>query len=96
MRHDAPNGTVGHARIRVGNSIVMVSEAHGRYQPMPAGVYIYVENADEIYERAIRAGATVLYPIANMPYGDRMGGVTDAFGNEWYIATHVKDMPRNK
>ena len=92
MRHDAPNGTVGHARIKIGNSIVMVSEAHGRYQPMPAGVYMYVENVDEIYGRAIRAGASVLYPIADMPYGDRMGGVTDPFGNEWYISTHVKDM----
>jgi PhnB protein len=94
MRHDAPNGTVGHARIRIGNSIVIVSEAHGRYQPMPAGVYMYVENAYEVYERAIRAGASVLYPIANMPYGDRMGGVTDPFGNEWYISTHVKDIPK--
>lgn len=94
MRHDAPNGTVGHARIRIGNSIVMVSEAHGRYQPMPAGVYMYVENADEVYERAIRAGASVLYPIADMPYGDRMGGVTDPFGNEWYIASHFRDMPK--
>ena len=94
MRHDAPNGTVGHARIKIGDSIVMVSEAHGRYQPMPAGVYMYVENADEVYERALRAGATVLYPIADMPYGDRMGGVTDAFGNEWYISTHIKDLPK--
>jgi PhnB protein len=94
MRHDAPSGTVGHARIRIGDSIVMVSEPHGRYQPMPAGVYMYVENADEVYERAIRAGATVLYPIADMPYGDRMGGVTDPFGNEWYISTHIKDMPK--
>jgi PhnB protein len=94
MRHDAPNGTVGHARIRIGDSIVMVSEPRGRYQPMPAGVYMYVENADEVYERAIRAGATSLYPVADMPYGDRMGGVTDAFGNEWYIATHFKDMPK--
>jgi PhnB protein len=94
MRHDAPDGTVGHSRIRIGDSIVMVSEAHGRYQPMPAGVYMYVENADEVYERAIRAGATSLYPVADMPYGDRMGGVTDAFGNEWYIASHFKDMPK--
>jgi PhnB protein len=94
MRHDTPDGTVGHSRIRIGDSIVMVSEAHGRYQPMPAGVYMYVENADEVYERAIRAGATSLYPVADMPYGDRMGGVTDAFGNEWYIASHFKDMPK--
>jgi PhnB protein len=94
FRHDTPNGTVGHARVRIGDSIVMVSEPHGRYQPMPAGVYMYVENADEVYERVLRAGATSLYPVADMPYGDRMGGVTDPFGNEWYIATHLKDMPK--
>jgi uncharacterized glyoxalase superfamily protein PhnB len=94
FRHDRPDGEVRHARLRVGNSVVMVSEPHGQYQTKLPGVYMYVENADEIYERAIRGGATVLYPIANMPYGDRMGGVTDPFGNEWYIATHVKDVPR--
>lgn len=92
FRHDAPDGRVRHARLRVGNSVVMVSEPHGQYQTKLPGVYMYVENADEIYERAVRAGATVLYPIADMPYGDRMGGVTDPFGIEWYISTHIKDM----
>jgi PhnB protein len=96
IRHDMPEGVVRHARMRVGDSMVMVSEPHGQYLTKSPGVYAYVENSDETYERAIRAGATVLYPIADMPYGDRMGGVTDPFGNEWYIATHVKDMPRNK
>ncbi|HXQ97036.1 MAG TPA: VOC family protein [Candidatus Limnocylindrales bacterium] len=91
FRHDAPDGTVRHARARIGNSVVMVGEPRGQYQPTPPGVYIYVENADEVYKRALRAGATSLYPIADMPYGDRMGGVTDPFGNEWYIATHIKD-----
>ena len=94
FRHDAPDGRVRHARARIGNSVVMVSEPHGQYQTVLPGVYMYVENADEIYERAIRAGATVLYPIADMPYGDRMGGVTDPFGIEWYISTHIKDMPK--
>ena len=94
MRHDAPDGTVRHARFAIGNSIVMMSDAREEYHPTPPGVYMYVENADEVYERAIRAGATSLYPIADMPYGDRMGGVTDAFGNEWYIASHIKDMPQ--
>jgi len=92
MRHDSPDGTVRHARVRIGNSVVMVSEPHGDFRATTPGVYMYVENADEIYERAIRAGATSLYPIADMPYGDRMGGVTDPFGNEWYISTHFKDM----
>ena len=55
---------------------------------------MYVENADEVYERALRAGATSLYAPTDMPYGDRMGGVTDGFGNEWYISTHIKDMPK--
>ena len=90
FRHDAPDGSVRHARFKIGNSVVMVSEPHGQYQAVLPGVYMYVENADEVYERAIRAGASVLYPIADMPYGDRMGGVTDPFGNEWYISTDAK------
>jgi PhnB protein len=94
FRHDAPNGSVLHARVRIGNSVAMVSEPHGQYSTQLPGVYMYVENANEIYERAVRAGAAVLYPIADMPYGDRMGGATDPFGNEWYIATHFKDMPK--
>jgi PhnB protein len=94
FRHDAPDGRVRHARAKIGNSVLMVSEPHGEYQTKLPGVYMYVENADEIYERAIRAGATSLYPMADMPYGDRMGGVTDPFGIEWYIATHFKDMPK--
>lgn len=94
FRHDAPDGTIRHARARIGNSVVMVSEPRGAYPTTTPGVYMYVENADEVYERAIRAGATSLYPIADKPYGDRMGGVTDPFGNEWYIASHFKDMPK--
>jgi PhnB protein len=94
MRHDAPNGIVHHARIKIGNSVAMVSEPHANFRATTPGVYMYVENADEIYERALQAGATSLYPIAEMPYGDRMGGVTDPFGNEWYISTHFKDMPK--
>ena len=94
IRHDAPEGTVRHARVAIGNSIVMMSDARQEYHPTAPGVYIYVENADEVYERAIRAGAASLYPVADMPYGDRMGGVTDPFGNEWYIATHFKDVPK--
>jgi PhnB protein len=92
FRYDTPNGTVGHARIRIGDSVVMVSEGRDEFPPMPPGVYLYVDDVDAVYERALRAGATSLYPVADMPYGDRMGGVTDPFGNEWYIATHFKDM----
>lgn len=92
FRRDEPDGTVGHARLRIGNSIVIASEPRGQYQPMPPAVYVYVEDADAVYKRALDAGATPLYPMADQPWGDRLGGVTDPFGNEWYIATHIKDM----
>lgn len=91
FQHDKPEGIVSHARIRIGDSVVMVSEGREEYPPMPPGVYLYVDDADGVYEQALRAGATSLYAPADMPYGDHMGGVTDPFGNEWYIATHFKD-----
>ncbi|HUK30199.1 MAG TPA: VOC family protein [Candidatus Acidoferrum sp.] len=90
FRHDAPDGTVRHARLRIGNSIVTVGQAHGQFQPMPSAMYMYVHDADAVYKRAIEAGATSMYPVANQPYGDRLGGVTDPFGHQWYIATNVK------
>jgi PhnB protein len=92
FRHDKPKGTVAHARVRIGDSVVMVSEGRKEFPPKPPGVYLYVDDADAVYERALRAGAASLYAPTDMPYGDRMGGVTDPFGNEWYIATHFKDM----
>jgi PhnB protein len=63
----------------------------GPYQPMPGAYYLYVPDADALYRRALAAGAKSLSEPADMPYGDRVGGVKDAFGNDWYIATHIKD-----
>jgi uncharacterized glyoxalase superfamily protein PhnB len=91
-RHEEPKGTVVHAKVRIGNSIVEMGEAHGEYQPMPAMFYLYVNNTDATYERAIKAGAKSLSAPADQPYGDRNAGVEDPFGNQWYIATRVKDM----
>ncbi len=69
-----------------------MGEAHGEYQPMPCTLHLYVENTDALYERALRAGATSIAPPEDKPYGDRSAGVQDAFGNRWFIATHIKDV----
>jgi PhnB protein len=91
-RHEEPKGTVVHAKVRIGNSILEMGEAHGEYQPMPSMFYMYVNNADAAYERAIKAGAKSLFAPADQPYGDRNAGVEDAFGNQWYLASRVKDV----
>ena len=73
----------------IGDSMVMISEA-GVRKPMTAFLYVYVEDADEIYRRAIDAGATSLEEPSVMPYGDRRGMVEDAWGNIWQIATYLR------
>ena len=92
MRYASPDGVVHHAEIRVGSSMVEMGEAHGKYQPMQPMFYLYVPDVDRVYQNALAAGATTISPPADQPYGDRSGGVKDAFGNQWYIATHVKDV----
>jgi uncharacterized glyoxalase superfamily protein PhnB len=91
-RAQSPEGVVHHAQIRIGDSFVAMGDAHGPYQPMPCTLHLYVPDADAVYEQALRAGATSIQPPADQPYGDRSGGVTDPFGNRWFIATHVRDV----
>jgi PhnB protein len=87
VRYDSPEGEVNHAKIRIGGSAVAVGEAHGEWQPMPTMTYLYVPNVDAVYEQALRAGAKSIHPPADQYYGDRSGGVTDEWGNQWYMAT---------
>lgn len=91
-RYASPEGVVQHAEVRVGSSVVEMGEAHGSYQPMPSTFYLYVEDADALYGRTLKAGATSLQTPADQPYGDRVGAVKDPFGNTWYIATHIGDV----
>ncbi len=86
----APGGTIAHAAVRIGDSVLEMGEAHGEFQPMPAALHLDVEDADAVYERALRAGASSLYPPADQPYGQRSGGVVDSFGNQWFIAGPLK------
>jgi PhnB protein len=90
-RYASPDGVIHHAEVRMGDSIVEMGEAHGPYQPMRSMFYLYVADADTVYRRALAAGATSVQEPADQPYGDRNAAVLDAFGNTWYIATHVRE-----
>jgi PhnB protein len=91
-RHTTPDGVIHHVTLKIGNAYMEMGEAHGAYQPMPTMFYLYVEDCDALYKRAMSAGATSISEPVDQPYGDRSGGVIDPFGNKWYIATHIKDM----
>jgi PhnB protein len=90
-KYASPDGVVHHAEIQVGDSVVEMGEAQGPYQPMQSMFYVYVPDCDAVYQRALAAGAKSIQEPADQPYGDRLGLVADAFGNQWCIATHVKD-----
>src|SRR5580692_9487341 len=80
------------AEIKIGDSIVMVSDGDGIRDAAAAFLYVYVENADATYTRSIGANAISLEPPTDMPYGDRRATVKDPWGNTWQIATHLHDL----
>jgi PhnB protein len=91
-RYTSPDGVVHHMTIAIGDSHLEMGEAQGPYQPMKSMFYLYVPNVDDVYRTALAAGAKSMHEPADQPYGDRVGAVTDIFGNQWWIATHVKDV----
>lgn len=76
------------AEMRIADAVILVSDASGLRPASPAFLYVYVEDADATYRRALEAGARAIEPPADMPYGDRRATVQDAWGNTWQIATH--------
>ena len=100
MRFEGPGGTLAHAEIRIGDSIVMLSDEYGdmgfrgpqSLGGSPVGLMVYVEDADEMFNRAIAAGSTVQKPLEDQFYGDRSGTLVDPFGHIWTIATHKEDV----
>jgi PhnB protein len=99
-RVDGPDGKVGHASLQIGDSQLMLSDPfpQARYQPPPdlggtsCGIYVYVEDVDAAFARAVDAGATALSEPQDMFWGDRWGSVMDPFGHIWELATHVEDV----
>ncbi|MFA6238030.1 MAG: VOC family protein [Bacteriovorax sp.] len=100
VRMNGDNNKIMHAEIKIGDSILMMSDEsiemnHKGPEVLggsPVSVLLYVENVDEIFKRAVSAGATVVREVKNEFYGDRMGTLRDPFGHTWFIGTHVEDV----
>ncbi len=92
FRMQSPDGIVMHAEIKIGDSILMLSDPGAQYKPMPCWLYLYVDDTDATYKQAIEAGAQSFAPPADQFYGDRNASVVDPFGNHWGIATHIEDV----
>lgn len=82
-------GVIAHAEIKIGDSVIMLSDATNEFRKQNAMLYVCVENTDEAYNRALKAGATSVRPPQDESYGARSGGVKDPFGNEWWFATLI-------
>jgi PhnB protein len=102
FRHADDKGNVRHAEFKIGDSPFMIADEFEEFPdwrgPLARGgsplhIYLYVEDADAVFHRAIAAGATELLPLKDQFYGDRSGGVKDPFGHIWYVATHKEDVP---
>lgn len=103
MRFPGLDGTISHAEIQIGDSVVIVEDEDpqrgtkappaGGLPGSPASLFIYVEDADAVIARAAELGATVQRPAENQFYGDRDGHIIDPFGHGWTIASHVEDVP---
>jgi PhnB protein len=100
FRMPGPDGTIGHAEIQIGDSVIMLGEEaidRGAKSPetlggSPTSVMLYVKDVDRFAEKALAAGATVVMPLQDMFWGDRYGRIKDPFGHEWSIATHKEDI----
>jgi PhnB protein len=101
MRMGAPGGKVGHAELSIGDSMIMLADEApemGARSPRtvggtPVSLHVYVENVDDVFDRAVQAGARSLRPVEDRFYGDRSGQFEDPFGHRWDVSSHVEDVP---
>jgi PhnB protein len=100
VRMDAPDGKIGHAELKIGDSHVMLSDPFPQASTTPpkelggtsASIFMYVDDVDAVVQKAVDAGATVTMEVEDQFWGDRFGSITDPFGHIWSIATHVEDL----
>lgn len=100
MRFPAPGDKIGHAEIKIGDSVIMLADEYpemGYRSPQslggtPVSIVLYVENVDRVVERAVKAGAKLEREVADQFYGDRNGTITDPFGHVWTVATHKEEV----
>jgi PhnB protein len=101
MRMPAPEGRIGHAELQIGDSLIMLSDEFPGMDVRspkslggtPVTMNVYVEDVDEVFNRAVKAGARPLRPVQDQFYGDRSGQFEDPFGHRWSVASHVEDIP---
>ncbi len=91
-----PDGTVGHAALRIGDSMIELADVSAEWPVMPCALQVYVPDTDAAYLRALKAGASSLLPPADQFYGDRTASVRDSCGNNWYIATQIEVVSREE
>ncbi|MGL5168610.1 MAG: VOC family protein [Afipia sp.] len=87
-----PDGTIMHATLKIGDSMVMLADASEHAKASPIMLYLYVPNVDAAYQLALKAGGTSIMEPSDQFYGDRSGGVKDHAGNSWFIGTHIEDV----
>ncbi len=101
MRMEQPDGRIGHAEVRIGDSHVMLADEFPEMSfrspktigGSPVNLLLYVEDVDGVVKRAVSAGAKLTRPVENKFYGDRAGSIEDPFGHTWHVSTHVEDVP---
>jgi PhnB protein len=85
------DGSIGHADVRIGDSLVMLSEATAEYPSRPCVHFVYLDDVDAAFQKALRAGATPIIEPSAQRWGDRVGGFHDPFDNRWWVATHLRE-----
>lgn len=94
--HRDSAGLIRNSEVRVGDAMLMLAQAVPQWPAMPMAMYLYVPDTDATYKRALESGATSTMEPADQFYGDRNAGVKDPFGNQWWIATHIEDVPEEE
>jgi PhnB protein len=96
---EGPDGKVGHAELELGDSMIMLSDAFeggaptpGQLSGTPVTLMVYVDDVDDVFTRALAAGASEVAPVVDQFYGDRSGQFTDPWGHRWNVASHVEDV----
>lgn len=98
VRMPGPGGRIMHAEFQIGDSMLMLAEEGGpnksaeSYGGSPVSIFLYVEDVDSVFNRAVQAGAKADMPPQDMFWGDRFGKLTDPFGHYWALATHIEDV----
>jgi PhnB protein len=86
------DGSIGHAEVRIGDSVVMMFDAKPDWPPTPGFLRLYVEDADAVHRQAVAAGGTSVTDVTHLYFGDRAGRVRDPLGNLWWIHTRIEDV----